>query len=493
MIMTDKSSVYLHTAFIFLLMAFMCITYFANDQHCINRLTAFVINYILTSSIFLIVYHRKNKTDLLSPVIGFVVLLFLYSVASAVDVETNLTTYYGDYISDDTLTQYYAICLIGLSGLMLGILAVKTEISSKVHLKLPSNRLIRQCIIAMGIVLGAVFAVNLTDFFDFLHIKSYGEMALISRVEKMKDSTAGLVEVFTQKIPIAYILSSATILMFKRHWLLRLVGFTIIVDYLVVNTLSGWRGLVISAAVTVFAYYHYRVREIKLRTGIMIGSFLYLFMNVMSIVRVTSNPLEMLSVFWDYFSVYGAKFLQLSSSGELIVGENLMRLIQGISDGETHFSYGWSIITELMVFMPRIFFDERPLPLNEQFVEVFYPGVREIGGGYGFFFLQEGYWAFGAVGVFIFMFCYGLITQKIYQKFRKYCNNDLVLLSYGGIYYALVISSVRNGILGSVKATLMSLIPFVIVYVALKVFRSLKAASRINSKLQRNGIEEPVH
>jgi oligosaccharide repeat unit polymerase len=116
----------------------------------------------------------------------------------------------------------------------------------------------------------------------------------------------------------------------------------------------------------------------------------------------------------------------------------------------------------MLVFIPRAFFPDRPLPLGELFVETFYPGVRDEGGGYGFFILQEGYWSFGIVGVFAFMFLYGWCTNKIYQLFTKYRNFDIVVLWYASIYSVMVIAAVRSGILISLKTILMNSLPFIL-------------------------------
>jgi oligosaccharide repeat unit polymerase len=481
---TDKNPGYLHIMFIVVMMILACATAFASCQNYIDRLWAFTAYYIVTASILLKIYHRKNSIDLLSPVIGLVVLLFLYSIASAIDVETNGTTYYGDHISSSSLLQYYLICLTGLVGLVLGMIMVNPKAKEKGKIRLPNNKTVRCCIFGLAIVLGSVCAVNIFGFFDVTNIKSYTDMALVSRLERMQVSSAGVKEVFTQSIPVAFILASAILLLFSKKVLLKVIGFAIVADYLLVNTLSGWRGLVMGAAVMLLSYYHYKIKPIKVKNGVILAIVTYLFMNVMPVVRSSSNPVEMLSLLLDYSQKYGTKFLQISSSGELVVGENLLRLIEGINQGETHFTYGWSIITEFMVFLPRIFFHERPLPLNEMFVEVFYPGVRDQGGGYGFFFLQEGYWAFGTFGVFLFMLFYGWITQKVYLMFRKHFASDLIALSYGGVYYALVVSSVRNGVLGAIKAALMNCLPFVILFVLLRLLEKTKPAVHENAQRQ---------
>ena len=141
-----------------------------------------------------------------------------------------------------------------------------------------------------------------------------------------------------------------------------------------------------------------------------------------------------------------------------------MRQIKGINDGETSYTYGLSVINEILVFIPRAIFPNRPLPLSEKFVETYYPGVRDMGGGYGFFCLQEGHWAFGIFGIFVFMFFYGKVVQKLYLIFLASDNSLIANFVYSQAYFCLVVVAVRSGIIGNFKALLMNLIPFIIIY-----------------------------
>jgi oligosaccharide repeat unit polymerase len=160
----------------------------------------------------------------------------------------------------------------------------------------------------------------------------------------------------------------------------------------------------------------------------------------------------------------GLAFASLSSSGELAVGQNLMRLISGIQLGETNFTFGASVVSDVLVFLPRSVYPGRPLPLSEKFVEVFYPGVLESGGGYGFFILQDGYWAFGIAGVFIFMLAYGWAVQRIYLAFMKHLTSDLAVFAYSAVYSAIVLAAVRTGTLGSFKGAMINAMPFIVLW-----------------------------
>ena len=165
----------------------------------------------------------------------------------------------------------------------------------------------------------------------------------------------------------------------------------------------------------------------------------------------------------DTLGTQGLNDFSLTYSNELVTATNLHRHIQGLLLGETSYNYGFSLITDVLVWIPRLIYPNRPLPISEQFVEVFYPGVRDMGGGYGFFIIQEGYWAFGVVGVFISMAFFGWIVDGLYRQVLKFQRYDLTLFLYAAVYADVVMASIRSGIVGSFKAGMMHAFPFALV------------------------------
>jgi oligosaccharide repeat unit polymerase len=186
-------------------------------------------------------------------------------------------------------------------------------------------------------------------------------------------------------------------------------------------------------------------------------------MGLVSFIRSTSDPFEMGELLRDEVAENGLDRLSLVSSGELQVGSNFMRLIEGIKDGETTYTWGTSIATEILVFVPKALIPNRPLSLSEKYVEVFHPGELETGAGYGLFILQEGYWAFGLFGVFLFMFCYGWVLERIYLLFMNYVKYDVAVMCYSMVYMTLALYAVRTGTILNFKAALIDCLPFILV------------------------------
>jgi oligosaccharide repeat unit polymerase len=461
--------------FLFVLLASL---YYAVFYSGAPQLWLFAILYWCLATAFLYRYTRLQPFDILSPAIGLIVLLFLYAFASGVFVEEFGAMYYGEFATASVRRIYYVTCLVGLAGFCAGtLLGTPLRSSGRGVLsprastrEVPADERFRGRLIFWSIALGLALAGFVLPQFNFLHVASYSETALNLRLERSAVANAGLKEVFLSQVPATLILCAATLLMFTaKETLLRLLGLSVFLAYVVANTLSGWRGAVVAALLFPMVYYHYRVRALTVRFALIGGLSIYLFVNALAVVRASSNPLEMISVLRENVGTNGLAFARLSSSGELAVGDNLMRLISGIQSGETTFTYGRSVIDELLVFVPRSLYADRPLPLSERFVEVFYPGVLESGGGYGFFILQDGYWAFGIAGVFVFMLAYGLAVQKIYWVFMAHASSDLWVLCYSAVYGALVLAAVRTGTMGSFKGAMINALPFLILWGLVKV------------------------
>jgi hypothetical protein len=182
----------------------------------------------------------------------------------------------------------------------------------------------------------------------------------------------------------------------------------------------------------------------------------------MALMRSSSDPSEMIDALNGDIDRNSLGFLSLNRSGELLTGTNLMRQIGGVRDGELKYSFGSTVIDDILVFVPRPLYPERPLPSSEKFVEIFYPGVRDMGGGYGFFILQEGQWVAGYFGVFVMMCGFGYVVYSVYWLFLSKRNSLSAVFGYALVFPSLCVFSVRSGIIGSFKAAVITLIPLII-------------------------------
>ena len=413
--------------------------------------------------------RRDRELDVFAPLLPSIVLLYLYVSSSALYATETGTTLYGDPVGRDVMRTFYLASLVGLTGLSVGYLLGRSRPASlpgwlRIDPSFTDADFLRQ-LRWMVPALGLLCLPWVLEAFDFVRVRPYAETALEGRLLKREQGSGQpLAEVFLQQVPLVLLMALGILLVFRsRRASWKIVGAGLVGAHAATALLGGQRGVLMMAGTVVLVFVHYRVH--RLRGWTLAGVFAsgYLVVNALSFVRLTSDPAEMLSLLRTAWEGGDLRFLALSQSGEFAVGQNLMRLISAIQDGQVGFTWGSSVVTELLVFVPRAVLPSRPLPLAEQFVEVFYPGIREIGGGYGFFYLMEGYWALGLPGVFLFMTAFGWSVSVVYRAFTEGRMTDFQALWYAYALYALVLSSVRTGIIGAFKAALLASIPFLLV------------------------------
>lgn len=441
----------------------------------------FSIAYWAAAGLALFALRRGGSIDLLSPLPGLLVLLYLYSLASGLLVDAFGATPFGDPISPSTRGRFYVVCLVGAIGLVLGswladIRAAGGAARDGISRYLPP-RVLRNLCWVLGAVTSVVFFSDVSPRFGLSELQSYSATALERRVVRFGDATAGTREFASVYVPVTLLLS-ASVMTIATSRNKAAAGFSLLVigSYMVANSLAGSRRFVMEALVLCLVVLHYRWKRIGLPLALVLGASAYLFVNVLSVARVSSDPVAMLEAVADHWQDFGPEFLALTSSGELLTGANLHRLMEGLDDGDTTYTYGQSIVDEMLVFVPQTLMEDRPLPLAERFVDVFYPGVRERGAGYGFFILQEGFWALGMAGVLVTMIIYSYGIQRFYS----WCIHDrgdlIFVLVYGLCYGSLVLSSVRIGMLAAVKSSLMTVAPLLVAILVTLAFSPSQSA-----------------
>ena len=437
-------------------------------QHYPVRLSLFVCGYAAIAFGYFALVHAGQRFDILHPAVGLFLLLFLYSLSSALFVETEHTTFFGETLLPEVYALYYGTCIAGAAGLAVGLGARRLGglPDSRMHtVAAADNAALRNTMAWCCVVLCLMFLPFIAPKFNFFAVRSYYEVALSSRVERIGDDALGTLDVLTLYLPLtlllalcAYAIQSAAV----RSWL-RVLALGAFLAYVATGFLAGERYTILYCGLVLLAYRHFRVRRIGFLQAAVAGVAAYFLMNLVPIIRGSTDPARMLLALQDAISARGWSDFSLTYSNELLTATNLHRHIQGMLLGETHYNYGASLVTDLLVWIPRLLYPNRPLPTSEQFVEVFYPGVRDIGGGYGFFILQEGYWAFGIFGAFVFMAVFGWLMDGIYRLVVRFQQYDLVVFLYAAVYADLVMASVRSGIVGSFKAALLRAVPFALV------------------------------
>lgn len=414
-------------------------------------------------------YIKKVRAfDPLAPGIVLIALLFLYSYAGAAFLLKNGCTLYGEVVSAVTLTKYFISCLFSLVAILWGT-AVSARWRSKGKL-LPflqrnlDDRAFLRRIVFWTALLCTPLAPSLLKAFDFRQAQPYSETAFLSRVLYAEQGASqGLREYFTYMAPLYLVLACAVLLVFRAKPTFKVAGLLLLFLNTLTMFLSGSRTALAIVFILVLTFYHYRVKRLSLFAIVGILLLGVLMANVVSLLRFTSDPMTMLQAAKEFFTSEDTKVASVSQSGELLTAQNLMRLIQGIDRSETGYTFGGSLLTELLTFVPKALMPSRPLTLAESFVDIFYPGVLESGGGLGFFFVMDGYWAGGYLGVILFCFLYGLLIDRFYSWFSVYAGSDAMAILYGVALFPLAMFSVRSGLIISLKTTLMDIAPILFV------------------------------
>lgn len=444
------------SALLFLSFSFFSVEYWA---------TLFSLAYLVACWIAILLYREKWDMDYFAPIFPTLGLLYLYVIASGLNAGSHGVTIYGDIVEPEILKTYYLSCFIGTIGLCVGFISgIK---AGKFDGKL--SRVLRRVwaisaykLLTYGLIFFVVGFPYSTKPFDFLHAKSYSEYAFASRLASMENASTPLIEVFGVYPSMVCLLSGATILLFNaKRSISRVLSITILFSFFATAILSGSRSYAVLPAILILFYYHYRIRKIGVKLLAATVMFSYLVVNALPVLRVTNSPVEMAQIFVSTL-MERRELLSVENSGEFLVSQNFMRLISGVAVGETAYSYGETFVSEVLTYIPRVLFSDRPLPLSEKFVETFYPGVRDTGAGYGFFYLMDGYWAFGFLGVYIVMMFYAKVVQHMYQLCDPFSGSDASAMFYVFLLFATVFTAIRGGVIGSFKFALMLSTPFLV-------------------------------
>lgn len=454
----------------------------------------FVLAYWLIGLPFL-VYLNKKYDDLLHPAGPLLALTFLYAIGPILYQHINGITIYGDLISEKTALLFCVACLLGELGIIGGALIVSLRPKKSSFRLMMDTRTIRLAIPVM-IVLASILAVLTFDYvlssFDITTARAYSDWALSSRVDKMNAGAfQPVAEVIYSMVPTALLLGTGIVLTFKGRLPGRLIGMLILGANVITMALSGSRSGMFMALTAISIFFHYRVHQLRVASvaiGVLIAMLL---LNGISLVRSTSQIAEMHEIFRNEVGGDMIRLLNPERSGEFLTGMNLMRLMEAVSSGETYLNYGKGFLDDLAVFVPRLMFPNRPLPLSEKFVEEFYPGIREQGMGYGLYFLQDGYWAFGLPGVLLSMFIFSWVLSRIYCHILPSLNSDFPVLVYAFTYFPLVIASPRSGLILSFKSAAMGLIPFVMVLLVVFCVNGLFGRSSTIARMRSSRDETP--
>jgi oligosaccharide repeat unit polymerase len=410
------------------------------------------------------------KIDIFRPYFLTSTLLFLYSFAGILYITEFELTYYGEFVSMRLFVIFIFATLATQLGISIGF-AIQSSRSHNISRPSPdviynhSDSMASKCLLVVtALAAGACLPFIYESFLPSAAV-GYQDWALQSRVEDLRSNTSGLKEIFTETLPIVLIICSSIHLLFTPNYFLvvRILAATALALFLYTQLLSGARAQIIMVLLLLGIFINYRIYRFNFLQIFLGSASVYVLVNLISILRFTSDPLEMIYALQDQLSAEGLQFLAISSSTELLTSLNAVRVIESIESGQETFQHGMLFVNQILGFIPKAIWPGRPFFASELFVQTFYPGIFQSGGGFGFSIVAEGYWDFGLIGCVICGMLIGGFGEKIYQLFFKHIDNDLYIFLYSLIFLRLVILLNRSGFISSIKASFIVSIPILLV------------------------------
>lgn len=430
--------------------------------------------------IFSFEFFTKKKTinDIFYPKYILLIFFYLYSLAGISAIEFIGTDSQGTVIPIKILDDYIVSCLIGLFGLCLGFSLFKTKNRTKEYVIYFNDKKAYK-LLSFYVLAALIFNFKkIFEKYNFLSVQSYAETALSYRLEFQESSASGLSQVFFLDSPILLLNFILIYKFFKsKNKIIKILYIIPYISCVLTAILSGFRGHLVAILVPFLFLAHYQFKRfelspIKVLISVFFGFIGYTAINLLAFLRSTSDIKEMSNIIYDLFANRSFVFNSIANSGELTTSINLMRLMLGIERGEVNFTYGLSFINEILVFVPLLLFPNRPNSVSEEFVISFHPEIHEIGGGLGQFCLLEGYWAFGNIGVLFTSVVFTYLLAKFYSKILPYLAiSPVFVLLYSQVFNSTVISVVRGGYIGSIKAGIIGSIVIILIIKFVKNFK----------------------
>ena len=404
----------------------------------------------------------RRSDDILEPFFAIIFLFTTYSWCAA----WNIDMLHEAQFSQSVMATYYACITAGLISFMVGYCycASRRRLRQRAPARIPAAALrkLHYFCIAATLGLGFLNRGYLARTFDPRQIVSYTAWATISRKDALENPWSGLVgagETFTASLLTACLLLP----MFTKRRLAAF-GFTAACVWAGLGLMAGSKTALIVVVLSAVIYRHYYVRPLRLRSLVLLGAILYVPLTMLNHVRNTTDLGLMVSNAVQ-MATSDARFLSPAGNGELAGPPvTLMRIIEAIDAGQMNYSYGLSYLSEILTFIPRAIYRNRPLPLSLQYMSTFYPVEMLQGQGFGFFIPTEGYWALGIAGVCLEMAVFGAILGVLYRSFRANLHNGAWVFIYMMVWLPGLISSIRTGLIGTVKSTLMVVAPLLVLW-----------------------------
>jgi oligosaccharide repeat unit polymerase len=386
----------------------------------------------------------------------------LYGISGFYGANSEQVSIYSTFISQESFFIYVISHLLWFSGVLS---IIKYNAKNIINNKILSNNNFENyffLLLTLYFICTLIFFGNWKNI-SLFNLSTYHDVALSQRLIYKENYFAGIEHVF-----ISMPLSSVFIFLFIKNIFnsksyKKIFFIFILLNLLIPNLYSGSKSAILLFFLFLFYYFNARVKSISKITiffGVIMAIF---FMQFISVIR--GKITEILD-YEIYSKNLFEKIFDLSKSGEFAVSQNLLILIEGIKDGTIDFLGLNGLINNLLSYIPRFIFNDRPEDVALLFVKIFQPAIFEKGGGMGFYIIQEFYWYFGLIGVYLSAILWGYFTNKVSNFFLKRSNSDIYFMCWIIFLYNVVFISTRSGFLLIPKVIFLMYLPILITSLA---------------------------
>jgi oligosaccharide repeat unit polymerase len=369
-------------------------------------------------------------------------------------------------VATPPIFQYTLICLIGLTGLLVGYyIPLGARWAHRLPIWTVSWREIKIAAALLMLYGFLSFATNVAAYGGLSNYISvgYGPQRYVIQREALA---------FGQGLELIGIAS--VILMFAlfkergSRWLIIILSL-VLISYVAISLLIGQRRYIIYLFLMAFVLTNYGIKPVKLRWTILTVAIVYAFFFIYAYSRGMWVQLGLAQGFVETYNiaVRNPMIVLPFAGGEFIPPAKA--ILEILSDSAFQFKYGSSYIVGLIRILPRVgkIWPESLRTLTEWRLATYYPGFYERGVSFNFLTIGEGYANFGYIGVFIHMAVFGFVAKFVYSYFSKYRDNVLVVLIYAIVFFIMLFEAIHgesSQVLWNASHTYVG--PFVLILIA---------------------------
>lgn len=251
-----------------------------------------------------------------------------------------------------------------------------------------------------------------------------------------------------------------------------IIGLILIAILVCVFIILGRRGVLVVLLGSAIGGYYISVKKIPLLTLFFIGLFIFIALGFVGLTRgesyeYLSDVITVISSKGDQLSEDSPSMFYTVTTGNFAVPfETFPQIIRTLGD-KFWPGFGLYSFRALSFFVPSFLWEDRPLPLSNWYMDVFY-GETEKRIGRQFFFLTAPYMDFGPAGVLIFGFVIAW-ALRIVGRFASIERHDPLVGTFAVLLLANMLNFVSTDTLAFIIVFIKSYgIPLVLLHISRK-------------------------